>query len=362
MKILYVLEYYYPHIGGVETLFKTLAEGMALRGNEVRVFTLNFNNSLKKYEIIKGVKVYRIKLLKPKRFFFTFFSFPFIFKYAKDVDIIHSSTYGGTFSASLVSFLLKKKSVLSVHEIWMEKWKRVPFISKIQRFTGSFQEWILLNLPFDLKVTESFYTLKRLKEINIQNNRVIQGGVEIPKNLKGEKGGENVFKFCYFGRPGHWKGLDTLIYAYKELIKIKNNTKLILILSEEPKKEYKEIIKLINLLGLKNSLVINNPLPKEELFKFLLQMDCIVIPSLSEGFGFSALEACGLEIPIISSNAGSLPEVVSGKCLFFEKGNFMDLKEKMEKALEGKWEYIPKKEFPISKFIDDWERVYKNLF
>ncbi len=244
----------------------------------------------------------------------------------------------------------------------MEKWRWVPFVSKIQRFTGSFQEWFLLNLPFNFKVTESFYTFKRLKEINPQNSMVIPGAVEVPKNLKGEKERGNIFKFCYFGRPGHWKGLDTLIYAYKELIKTKRDTKLILVLSEEPKKEYNKIIKLINLLGIKDNLVINNPMPKEELFKFLLQMDCIVIPSLSEGFGFSALEACALEIPIISSNAGSLPEVVSGKCLFFERGNFMDLKEKMEKALEGKWEYIPKKEFPISKFIDDWERVYKNLF
>ena len=39
MKILFVTDYYYPHIGGVEKLFKSLAESLVEKGNKVSVIT-----------------------------------------------------------------------------------------------------------------------------------------------------------------------------------------------------------------------------------------------------------------------------------------------------------------------------------
>jgi hypothetical protein len=39
IKILFVLEYYSPHIGGMETLFQNLCEGLVKRGYKVAVVT-----------------------------------------------------------------------------------------------------------------------------------------------------------------------------------------------------------------------------------------------------------------------------------------------------------------------------------
>ncbi len=357
MKILYVIEYYYPHIGGAETLFKTLAEGMAERGHIVTVLTNHIDNS-KREEILNGVKIKRLKFPKPKRFFFTFFSFPFILSYGKRADIIHSSTYGGVFSSSLSSLILKKLSILSVHEIWLEKWKNVSLISSFQKYTGAFQEWILLNLPFGLKVTESQYTLDRLNKIIRGKGIKIPAGISVPENLKWNKKRGEIFKFLYFGRPGHWRGVDILIYAFCEVIKIIKNLKLILVLSEEPKREFEEIKILIEKLKLSNFIEIKKPFERDELFRFLMEVDAVVIPSISEGFGLSAAEACALSVPVISSKAGSLPEVVSGKCLFFEPGNTIDLKEKMISAYNDKWEFIERKDFSKESFISKWEEIY----
>lgn len=360
LKILYILEYYFPHIGGVEILFQNLAEGLAKKGHKAKVVTNNLNGC-KKFEIINGVEVYRINFPKPKRFFFTFFSFPFFLKLGKEVDLIHSSTYGGVFSASLCAKILRKPSILSVHEIWMEKWRCVPFVSKLQKFTGSFQEWFLLNLPFDLKVAESKYTLKILNKICNEKNTQIPAGIFVPKNLKWNKKNSEIFKFIYFGRPGHWRGVDILLYAYSKLLRELKNIKLILILSKQPEKEYREILNLISKLNLNENIELKEPLGRENLFNFLMEIDAVVVPSISEGFGLSAAEASALSVPVISSNAGSLPEVVSGKCLFFESENILDLKEKMKKAVEGKWELVEKKEFPQKNFLDSWENVYRRI-
>ena len=58
MKIVFVLENYIPHIGGVEILFKHICEDLA-KDNEVVVITHRFKGTSKE-ETINNVKVRRI--------------------------------------------------------------------------------------------------------------------------------------------------------------------------------------------------------------------------------------------------------------------------------------------------------------
>ena len=39
MKILFVLENYIPHIGGVEIVFRNLCEGLAKKGEDISIVT-----------------------------------------------------------------------------------------------------------------------------------------------------------------------------------------------------------------------------------------------------------------------------------------------------------------------------------
>ncbi|MBU1758452.1 glycosyltransferase, partial [Patescibacteria group bacterium] len=51
---------------------------------------------------------------------------------------------------------------------------------------------------------------------------------------------------------------------------------------------------------------------KEELRCLIASVDCVVAPSLSEGFGSVHTETCAMKIPLITTNVASIPEVVSG--------------------------------------------------
>ena len=51
MKILFVLEHYLPHLGGVENVFMHLCEGMAEKGHEVKIITSRIQNTSKTEEI-----------------------------------------------------------------------------------------------------------------------------------------------------------------------------------------------------------------------------------------------------------------------------------------------------------------------
>ena len=69
MKILFVLEYYEPHIGGVETLFKSLAHQLVQKGHEITVVTNRYDAKLSAHEVIDGVEVYRYRFYN--RYLFT---------------------------------------------------------------------------------------------------------------------------------------------------------------------------------------------------------------------------------------------------------------------------------------------------
>ena len=59
-------------------------------------------------------------------------------------------------------------------------------------------------------------------------------------------------------------------------------------------------------------------------------MDVFVLPSTTEGFGLVLLEAMEAGVPIISSNASALPEVLGDAGLLFEVGQPGDLVKKLD--------------------------------
>lgn len=70
-------------------------------------------------------------------------------------------------------------------------------------------------------------------------------------------------------------------------------------------------------LGLKNASFVGY-LPDSKIQSFLNNADLYVYPSKYEGFGFTPLEAMACGVPVISSNGGSLPEILGNSALLVE--------------------------------------------
>jgi hypothetical protein len=71
MNILVVLENYHPSIGGVETLFKSVCEGLVRLGHKIHVETSGREDN-KAFECINSVVIQRITI--HSRSLFTLFS------------------------------------------------------------------------------------------------------------------------------------------------------------------------------------------------------------------------------------------------------------------------------------------------
>jgi len=372
MKILFVLENYIPHIGGVEIVFKNLSEGLANLGHDVSIVTHRLKGT-KKFEIINGVKIYRINCFY-SRYWFTFLSIPKVFSLAKNVDLIHTTTFNGAFPAWLVSKILRKKDIITVHEVWVGKWRQLTEMGFFNAFIHNILERFIYFLNFDKYVCVSKSTQKQLFGIGIDKNKteVVYNGVDYehwnPKRYNGNMmrkklGLEKNFIYLFTGRPGVSKGLEYLIKAVPLISKSIPNSRLLAIISKDKayEKRYNFIIKLIQDLKIKDDIIIHDPVQYKELPLFIKAADCVVVPSLAEGFGFAVAEACAMNIPVVASNTTSLPEIVSEKYILVNPRDEVNIAEGVIKIYKKKYNKKAIIRFRKEDLISNYLRIYSSL-
>jgi len=337
MKILYVLEHYYPYIGGAEKLFRQLAESLSKNGHEVEVITTRFDKTLPQCEILNGVKVTRVEC--KNRFLFSVFALPTILRTAGKYDLIHTTTYNAALPAWIGGRIKRKKIILTFHEVWGKLWFKLPFANYLQKTLYFLFEWFIGRLSFDHYIAVSEYTKKSLLSIGKSESKItrIYNGLDYNRfsNYSWSPKSE-VFEFVYFGRLGISKGLDIIIKAAGLMKDYQGRPfQIRLIIPKQPKPIFNALKNLIEKVGASHLIVMEHNLSDHELFSRIQTADCALIPSHSEGFCFTAAEACAIGIPIIHSGKGALEEVVSGSNLTFNGQSPSNLAKAMTHFLEN---------------------------
>lgn len=360
MRVLFVLEHYYPYIGGAETLFQLLAEALAQRGHDITVVTTRFKPTLPQEEIIAGVKVVRVDCRN--RFLFTFLSLPAIWRHAVDVDFIHTTTYNAAPPAWLVGKLRRKKLVLTFHELWGKLWFRLPFISRIAAFIYYAYEQLVRHLPFDHYVAVSQFTQSALMKAGVKSQKInqIYNGLDYADFADYQHQPPAKFVATYFGRLGISKGLNLLIPAFAKFGNKHPEVRLQLIIPKQPKGMFRQVNQLIEKSGAKPFVDLLHELPKEKLRQTICQSSCVLIPSYSEGFCFVAAETVAMQVPIISSGQGALKETVSGTYLEMDNMSVSALANCLEKAYQNDWEIKSPQQFSLASSVEQYLAAYED--
>ncbi len=369
MRILFVLENYFPHIGGVERVFRTLAEGLVAHSFTVDVVTRRLPGTTA-FEVLNGVRIHRVSAFN--RYFFTFLSLPKVLALAHRADIIHTTTFNGAPPAWLAARLLRKKCIITVHEVWVNRWRELTDCSRLSAHIHNFLEKMIYWLRFDYYACVSQATQKDLLALGVAAARtsVIYNGIDYgffdPKKYDEEKVRKEVgpgFVYLTYGRPGPSKGIEFVVKAVPSVLKKIPDSQLLLILSKDKayQKRYQAIMKLINDLGVSSHVIVHNPVAWEELPAYIKAVDCVVIPSLAEGFGFTAAESCAMGIPVVATNAGSLPEVVSGTHVLVPARDADALARAVADVAHGRTRKSVVKKFPVRKMVEGYRGVYAAL-
>ncbi len=360
MKILFVLENFYPKIGGVETLFYNLANELANRGHRIVIVTSGLElDNVRSEELRDGITIKRLR--SSNRYLFTILSLPLIIKYARQCDLIHTTSYNAGFPSSIAGLLSFKKVVITFHEYWGRMWFDLPYFSKTAMWLHYIFEAFLLKLPFTKLVAVSNYTYKRLAQTGMSKDKIamIYNGLNYDEFADIEV--DHKFKrFVFYGRLGISKGIDLLIRAVAEIDDL-NGYEFHLILSERKGTYLKELYKLRDRLNLQSKVKFVDTMPFADLKRYISESYAVVIPSYSEGFCFVAAETMALGIPIVSSGRGALGEVISGRHLHFRPFNVEQCKRALESAIDDNWNETESKKFLLSESVDSYEKLYQSL-
>jgi glycosyltransferase involved in cell wall biosynthesis len=370
-----VVPHFLPHVGGGEQLYFDIAKGLAEEGYEVRVVT---SSSAGVYGNVpyQGIDTYYYTwkmfcghpIVKSKD----------ISEHIKWADLVHTTMFTTATKTRLMAKKYGKPCVITIHEVLGNKWFWIEK-SKIKALMFDFYERFICRQLFDAYHVVSDATKKDYEHFCGKKRNVIRihNSIELPdiKEVEKEdielkeyfelKDGEK--SFLYFGRPAPNKGvfvLEEAIHILKQEGKIPSNIKFCWLLAKDPAPQREKLLALMNKHGIMESVKIQNSVKRNELFKLIHDTDYVIIPSITEGFGFCAVEACWLKKKIIYSSGGSLPEVVFGECLMFQNRNARDLADKISSVIsnkEGVFDLIPEKEFKKERMIQEIIKMYKSL-
>ncbi len=364
MKILFIVDYYYPYIGGAEVVHQKVAELLAVK-HDVTVLT-QAHGGAKLEECINQVKVVRVKTIN--RLTFPWQARKIAYQLAAESDVIQASTYSSGFLGAKIRRKLARPVVLLVHGYLREVWYQLRLTWSIA-ILCRWYESRLFNKKFDYYVVPSCFTQSNLLKLGINKEciNVIHHGIDTDlfhprpinhqiRELLGIGRTENVFLFA--GRPSRMKGIETLLEAFQ---RVSAPIRLVLMLAKDSRLEYERVIKFIELNKLADRVLVIDPVAHTQMPEYLAMANVVLIPSLTEEFCFLAAETAAMEIPMIVSNVGALPEVVSGKVVFVEPGAADSLVKGIESAVNNQFTVIPRKEWDWKRALSLYEELYATI-
>lgn len=305
MKIAIIVCSFPPKfLGGTEVATYNIAKHLAKRGHDVHVMTqVDVDPPIES----KGEKfnVHSMKIKKVPLIGILLFWIKVLFTLKKiKPDIIHIQSIDIGIGGLLGKILLKKPYVVygrggDVYSPWVFK----KIISKI----------IIKNAGAVIALTEDMK--QEMTKIYKRDITVIPNGLDITKfinlskeNIRRKMNIPNDVKIIIFiGRLKSVKGVEYLIEAMGLLGQKDVKTKLLLVGDGAERERLEQLVKELELT--KNVMFVGR-VSNEDIPKFLTMSDILVLPSLTEGFPNTILEAMASGLPIIATNIRGIPEII----------------------------------------------------
>lgn len=382
-NVLLITPFFLPNIGGAETYAYELTEYLRKNGYFVNVLTYQPITTAKargKYiEKKENITIRRFQWIGfnlfnklEKKPFINFLyltpyllirSFIWMLFNHKKVDVIDAQGFNSAFVAVVLKKIFNKKAVVSVMSLY--DFDPKSRISKLVK-------WIISNL--DHVIVESEVSKRELVSIGVPGEKVkpyIEWlDLEMFKpydktEMKKEFGWPDKFTVIFVGRALEIKGIDLIIDAAKRL----NNKPIQFVfiansgpLMEELEKISKEYENIIFIPG-----VLYSELPKYE-----SGADLAVVPSkYSENSAITVLTAICCGTPVVASNMGAIPDLVTDEVSLVVKPTSKEFEEailkcyndrELYKRLQSNCRFYAEKNFGVnnaSTISNVYEKVLK---
>jgi glycosyltransferase involved in cell wall biosynthesis len=307
MKVLMVTPYYFPTtIGGTESQIENISIKLNQLNIKTDVLTLNYVSKgitalHDDFEVINGLRVFRVPAARlPRPTFFVNHVATGFRRLMADYDFIHFHN-DTDLTFPLLSFGIGTPKLFHCHclDATYFDYKRNPVARQIFKRSA------------DAFITFSKFLSESLLDLGVPTEkiRVLPNEVNTTKFKAGkEPRSENLLLFV--GRLDPKKGIPILLQSLKFL---KKPVKLVLIGPPSGYVEYS--VRTAKLIEDARSNTIHEVLylgsiGSSELLQWYQKASIFVLPSVSESFPMTILEALSCGAPVVASNVGAISDIV----------------------------------------------------
>ena len=237
-----------------------------------------------------------------------------------EFDIIHAHDWMTFLAGISLKNKFNKPLILHVHSLEYDRvgHKDASWVYDIERFAMSKADYVISTSNYTKGIIESNYGLSGNHITTIYN------AVSVPEYKHDGNGGkEKHFKVLFAGRIDGNKGIEYFIEIARKVLKKSKEVKFIVAgrglgnVKFEKIKGFNEISSKLTYLGF---------IEREKLFELFSVCDVLCMPSISEPFGLTAIEAAYVGLPVILSTKTGASEVLlrTPKADFWDTDKFAD--------------------------------------
>jgi len=316
MRILHIVDFYYPKLGGLEIAVQRLAEEQVKLGHEVKVITSDIGASDRlREEVINEVEVIRVRSTK---LLYDDLTIPLEKPpLVKDVDVIHVHTQNSLFCLKIAQYAKKLGKPL-IYQFIAVDYTKEDLRPAIKILGSLYQELIqrkaisLANKVITLNYRDYYLVWRKF---NIKPY-VVPHGID-ERYLKKPKD-EHVFKekhkintenvVSYVGRLHPSKGIDVLIRAIPLIMREVDD--FVVVIAGRGSRFYEErLVKLAKRLGVEHKVKFLGYVSEDEKISLLDSSKILVLPTRHFGEAYPLIidEAYARGVPVIATRIGALP-------------------------------------------------------
>lgn len=327
MKIMYLLFSF--TVGGTECLVANICNQMADRGEEVHLYVINDlvdDNLLNTIDSRVRIQLLRRKVGSKDKISPLFD----VAKYIKSqrIDVVHCNSFDAPKLLVISKFINPSCKIIStIHGNGQFKDSRKIDIALknwvCDRFIGisTAVEEDIINTGIDREKVERVYNGIDVSKFDCQESKIFDD--------------KNIVLGCIARIMPDVKGQDILLRAIKGIKRSHPNVQVLFAggVATDQQQAYEELIRYVKDHSLESNVRFLGNI--DDVPGVLRMIDICIIPSRTEGFGLSLVEALSMGVPCIASNTAGPKEIITNEGCgeLFENGNSDSLCSKIEEVL-----------------------------
>lgn len=367
MKIGFDAKRFFHNDTGLGFYSRTLIENIALYAPETEISLFNSTNSIHELTqpILSNSSIRFEKLNKPA-WYYRFFNLNRIIKKSA-IDIYHG------LSNELPFVKTRIPSVVTIHDILYEKFPedfpwidRMVYHQKTKQAIANSDSIIAISEATKKDLIDRFKIHDEKVKVIYQPCDPALLTIDPAETEKTIKKYNLPSEFNYFVGSLTYRKNAKVILEAMSLLPLEK--RLPLILAGSGKKYELELKKIAASRKLSSSIHFLQ-IPRKDVISLYHRANCLIYPSLGEGFGLPVLEGISANIPVITSKISSLPEAGGEVSLFIDPQSPRSLAEILMDLDKNKWieqnrekRIMHLSRFEPSKLIKEYfDQVYKPL-